>query len=86
MRSGAIFTSRGRLVTGRQALMTSEAPSGVEPMAQPPAAMLGQEMLSSKPAAQGASSSKSSSASTNSATLWPATWQITEVRWDISAR
>ena len=56
-RAGAIFTSSGFLVCGRTARMTSAAPSGVEPMAQPPAAMLGQLMLISRPAAKGASSS-----------------------------
>ena len=59
--------------------MTSAAPSGVEPQAAPPAAMLGQLTLISKPAAQGQSSSKSSSARTYSSVEWPATWQITRV-------
>ena len=78
-RAGAIFTSSGRLVRPRTARMTSAAPSGVDPMAQPPAAMLGQLMLISRPAAKGASSSKSSTAATYSSTEWPATWQITAV-------
>ncbi len=72
-RAGAIFTRRGREVRGRTARTTSAAPSGVEPMAQPPAAMLGHEMLISRPAAQGASPSKSSTAATYSSTEWPAT-------------
>ena len=76
-RVGASFTNRGRLVRGRQARTTSAAPSGVAPMAAPPWATLGQEMFSSKAAAQGASSSRSSRASWYSRTLWPAAWHTT---------
>ena len=76
-RAGAILTRSGRPVTGLHAATTSAAAEGVDPIAAPPAEMLGQEMLISKPAPQGASSSKSSSASTNSRTLCPATWQMT---------
>ena len=43
--TGAIFTNRGLSVTLRQAAITEEAPSGVEPMAAPPAAILGQLTL-----------------------------------------
>lgn len=43
--TGAIFTNSGLSVTLRQAAITEEAPSGVEPMAAPPAAILGQLTL-----------------------------------------
>ena len=67
--------------------MTSAAPSGVEPQAAPPAAMLGQLTLISKPAAQGHSSQNSSRARTYSLVEWPATWQMTWVPFAVrSAR
>ena len=79
MRTGAILTNRGRSVTLRHARITSAAPSGVEPHAAPPAAMLGQLTLISNPAAHGQSSQKSSRARTYSSVECPATWQITLV-------